>query len=219
MTIAAKLPSWLTVTGVSGSAGFADFRSIFSGAAVECFETPLHCTYAGTLPPYENLEVKIAVKVAANAPIGEDGEEGEVLVTGGGAREVSVARHLTVGESEPSFGVEGYELAFSNEDGSPDTQAGSHPFQLTSTVSLNRRLQNGQPVPAALTKGLQFKLPPGLVGNPTPLPQCTDQQFANGASGVNECPANTAIGVSTTELIIPNTFGSKPLTVPSPCST
>jgi len=56
----------------------------------------------------------------------------------------------------------------------PDTQAGSHPFQLTTTLTLNQ-VAGAHPNEAelvALAKDLNFKLPPGLIGNPTPVPQC-----------------------------------------------
>ena len=63
------------------------------------------------------------------------------------------------------FGMAGYELSPLNEDGTPATQAGSHPFQLTTTLVLEP--DRGTPNPVALPKDLSFDLPPGLVGNPT----------------------------------------------------
>jgi hypothetical protein len=45
--------------------------------------------------------------------------------------------------------------------------------------------------PLALTKDLHFKLPPGLIGNPTPFARCTLAQFNHEA-----CSEQTVVGVS-----------------------
>jgi hypothetical protein len=51
--------------------------------------------------------------------------------------------------------------------------------------------------PAALAKDVNVKLPPGQVGNPTAIPQCTDTQFfkvtAKGAAKV--CRRDSGVGV------------------------
>ena len=69
-----------------------------------------------------------------------------------------------------------------------DTRAGSHPFQLTTTLRLNETLE-GKPV--ALTKDLSFKLPPGLIGNPEPFSRCALARFFE-----QTCPAQTVVGVA-----------------------
>ena len=56
--------------------------------------------------------------------------------------------------------------------------------------------------PPALTKDLRFNLPTGLIGNPTPLPQCSTYVFTesgtNAATSKNPpCPADTVVGVAT----------------------
>ena len=101
---------------------------------------------------------------------------------------LSVIRgRLTVSESLTPFGVESFELTPENGDGSLDTQAGSHPFQLTGTVVLNAGCGDG--VCASSGGGsfaeLRFRricgsaLPPGLIGNPSPFPQCPEELFFN----------------------------------------
>jgi hypothetical protein len=49
--------------------------------------------------------------------------------------------------------------------------------------------------PVALPKDLRFKLPPGLVGNPTPIPKCPLSVFVNARTF--KCPDDTAVGVAT----------------------
>ena len=75
------------------------------------------------------------------------------------------------------------------------------------------------PEPARLPKDIVTQWPAGLVGNPTALPQCTEQQFAHEEvrNGVgfkhNECPANTAVGVVAVEV---NTVTSEVQTLDVP---
>ena len=128
------------------------------------------------------------------------------MCLGGGAPPVVWRRALALGESLPAFGTENYELTPEEEGGAADTQAGSHPFQLTSTLTFNTKaapvfnyqhnevLPEVQPI--ALTKDLRFDLPPGLVGNPTPLPKCSMAVFLN-ASPTSHCPDDTVVGVAT----------------------
>jgi hypothetical protein len=159
------------------------------------------------LPPYELIEVRIRVQVEASAKPGAN----EVEVSGGGAS--GVAAHsdpLRVGTTPAGFGFEKYGLIAESFGGGVDTQAGSHPFQLTTTVAFNNKGVNAEKNPLAvrLPKTVVDRLPAGLLGNPTPFAQCTDSQFATSphvASEVivNECPAASAIGVATVQFTDP----------------
>ena len=127
------------------------------------------------------------------------------------------------------YGIEpgGYAIALENEDGSIDTQAGSHPYQLQSTVNFNqtleevqlpgqpRRLEAGAP---GLTKDIGFSLPPGLLGNLTAAGQCSAAEFSSLATSVggvrNFCPAGSAIGVATVTILAPSPLGYATVAVP-----
>ena len=78
-----------------------------------------------------------------------------------------------------------------NENGTPDVQAGSHPWALNTAFVLGRELEDG-PFEHS-TKDLKVELPPGFVGDPNATPQCAYQEFV-----VNSCPDETAIGQETT---------------------
>jgi hypothetical protein len=63
------------------------------------------------------------------------------------------------------FGIERYGLTTTEEHGSVDTQAGSHPYELTAEAVLE---SNAHGASADDVKGLDFELPPGLVIDPDP---------------------------------------------------
>ena len=63
---------------------------------------------------------------------------------------------------------------------------------------------SGARVPPAAVKDLLFKLPPGLVGNPTPFPQCPLAKFtAIIDSDFDLCPDNTAVGIASVTIALP----------------
>jgi hypothetical protein len=217
VTIADVLPPGLTATAISGLVGIRGFRG-----PLECSLPALSCVLEGPepLPPYEQLEVSIAVKVSPGASGSEDNE---ATVTGGETPGASVRQPIVLSNAPAVFGVEKYEVKPEDEGGAPDTQAGSHPFQLTTTFALNQGLEAnhvcecGRPAPASLPKDLRFNLPPGLIGNPTVIPQCTDVEFTAFVSGaINFCPPDTAVGVAAAAVNIPSLGRGSAATVPVP---
>jgi hypothetical protein len=172
---------------------------------LECSLVSLSCTFTGQLPaggeayypqnypsglaPYESMQVRISVKLAGAKP----GVRNEASVTGGDAADASVRQALTVSSTPMPFGVSAYEMSPEEPGGGADAQAGSHPFQLTTTLMLNETLESK---PAALVKDLHFELPPGLIGNPQPFPRCTLAQFLTVDGEAVDCPAQTAVGVA-----------------------
>jgi hypothetical protein len=55
-------------------------------------------------------------------------------------------------------------------------------------------------LPVSFTKDLRFSLPPGLVGNPTPMPKCSLYVFTRESQEPsdprNQCPDDTVLGVA-----------------------
>ena len=159
---------------------------------------PVSCTFSSSLPPYDDIEVRIGVEVLPGAVTGE---RDEATVSGGGASSsVSITPAITVG-GEPAFGVEDYELGLEEEGGAPDTQAGSHPFQQTTTLTLDQGANTAKPEPVALPRDVSVRWPPGLIGNPTTIPRCSLAQFGtvlpDGQEAANACPPQSAVGVVT----------------------
>jgi len=155
-------------------------------------------------PPYTTTQITIEVEVEAGA---NEHVENTVTVAGGGSPPVSVSQPISIDATPAGIGIAQYELTPFNEDGSVDTQAGSHPFELTTTLGFNLELPvvkgEFRPSPVGFAKQLQFELPRGFVGNTLAVPRCTLQQFTatkneNGQElqGPNLCPADSAIGAA-----------------------
>jgi uncharacterized repeat protein (TIGR01451 family) len=165
----------------------------------ESIETIVHSIASTSIPPvlpYSILEMRLKVKVAGSVSAPST-VSNTVEVSGGGARTVSTTRPVSVSNEPVQFGVEDFGLTPEEEGGEVDTRAGSHPYQLTNVLTFNR--SNAETLnPPALPRDLHFKLPPGMIGNATVLPQCNDQDFAHvGQSGrTNLCKGDTAIGVA-----------------------
>ena len=158
------------------------------------------------MPAFEQVEVAIGVRLEPGA---KTGEVNTATVSGGGAAGTSRATHEIEVNGPERFGIENYTLVPENMGGSVDTQAGSHPFQVTSVVTANSTtpsgLHEGDPRTVGLAKDYVGELPAGFVGNPTPFEQCTDAQFVTqsqprneggGEQLTTECPASSAIGVA-----------------------
>lgn len=224
------LPEGLTPVSIEGIAqgqillppnGFhgAVNCSLISEHEGECrFEKGPNAGEEGLIGPSDQIEVHIKVKVKASA---SSSEENTVSVSGGGAFGTSrTSRPINVNEEATRFGVENYEFLPEEEGGAPSTQAGAHPFQLTNMLALNVGDLSGElneQEPAALTKDLSFQVPPGLIGNPTVFPQCTDAQFTTPGVGngwTNTCPPQTAIGTATITYNAPGGGGFQTSTVP-----
>jgi len=235
ITISDKLPPGLTATGIKGIAGGPGQYELGAvlgckietlSCTIESFERnpgePSHAIVPAVLPPYEQIEIVIPVTVSG----AKSGALNTATVSGGGAAATRSATHaLQVGTGQ-HFGIDDFALAPEEAGGAIDTQAGSHPFQVTSTVTLNSQSpdEHGRPRSAGLAKDVLAELPPGFIGNPTPFEQCTDAQFAasselphqgNGVlEQVNGCPASSAIGVASVTFNEPSNVGFGTVTAP-----
>jgi hypothetical protein len=226
VTITDKLPPGLVLTGAvphvcplgSPELHMCGKRSPNHGSteqpALTCNPATVSCELKEDLAPYEQIEMYLNVKVEATPPPGGEPLKlpNKVEVHGGGVPPQELTRPLTVTSEATPFGVENYEVAAENESGAVETQAGAHPFQFTTSLSLNESLYNFPergilPTTPALSKVLRVNLPAGFIGNPVGIPQCTELEFGTHPSAeVNLCPGKTAVGAAVVRV-------NEPLTV------
>jgi hypothetical protein len=226
VTIADTLPAGLEAVGIAAARpGLeADFsRPRF----IPCSLEKLSCTFKGTLAPYDELEVRIKVVVQSGE---QSGGENKATVTGGNAAMKAISRPLVFSGEPTPFGLEDFRVRYEEEGGEEDIQAGSHPFQFTTTVALNQGPDKG-PIegisnnhkpkvePVGLAKDTHTKFPVGFIGNPQPVPTCSLAQFLTTPTAgpnpeENGCPPQTAIGVTSVTVDEPDTVGFLTVTQP-----
>jgi uncharacterized repeat protein (TIGR01451 family) len=203
----------LTVQSVSLLASTVQGGEIDLGGLLCSSGSPVKCEYPGAygsllpaLPPDGTLKMIVHVKVEPNAP--------EVLlnktrVVGGGAPEASVEAHNVVSSVPAPFGPSGFDFYIAGLDGARDTQAGDHPYELTTTIGLDNALRAQGPETVNQVSSVQdvkdfvANLPLGFVGSTLAAPECTMAQLSAG-----RCPADTIIGHIKTEPIAQTSVNS-----------
>ena len=182
-TLVDRLPEGLEVAG--GPVGGVGLSGGCTGV------TEVTCPVGTGQPGGVNQELTIPVRVAADAG-GLPPQVDRVSVSGGGAVGVSNAEVPVVYSAvKEGFGFANFDVWMSNPDGSTDTQAGSHPYEITTVFAPNSEgIGSGGETPTGgEIHALDVNLPPGLVGEPGAVPECPRQQFDN-----ETCPAGSLIG-------------------------
>ncbi len=165
------------------------------------------CTHELEALPGLSQEAELELEVTVNQGAAEGSFPNEVTVAGGGApNPASASNRFTVSATPAHFGFADADAWFTNADGTTDTQAGSHPYEVTFDYDVNTAVHSR---PVEETRNIAVNLPPGLVGNPTAVPQCSRQQFDK-----KGCPASSQIGVAPTGLGVPE--GGLPTTFEFP---
>jgi hypothetical protein len=120
----------------------------------------------------------------------------------------AVSLLLAASASGAGFGVQSFEASAVNRDGSPDVQAGSHPYALITSFTMNESEEKEGVFVATggTVKDVHLALPPGFVGNPNAVPKCSSRDFLTKVATVSGtlCPDSTAVGVATIGLGNPN---------------
>jgi hypothetical protein len=227
--IADVLPAGLEALGIAGvqpkPAGTAT-ETLALSCVLESV-SKVSCESKHPLVPYDQIEVRIKVKVRPNAVVCEPGssacERNEVSVTGGEAPATSVSRPIAISEGAAPFGVEEYGLTPEEEGGALDTQAGSHSFQVTATIALDQGPDTAASLsspplvgPAVPARRISARLPVGLVADPSTVARCPEWQFllSDGEGLSSECPEQAAVGVASVTAQGPGSTGTFTVAAP-----
>jgi hypothetical protein len=206
VTITDSLPNGVTAikaiaAGESANGtGFPNFErpcSVTAGAEL------VTCTYeesptSGPILAGTTIVVTIRVAVPEGTQVLD---ANSATVSGGGAPSASTSEVTPLSGETAPFGLSFFHVEKVGDNGEADVQAGSHPFELTTSLAFNiagresPSAHNGNTewlLANAAPKDVEVALPPGLVGDPNAAPQCTQQAFLEGKN--LSCPVDTQVG-------------------------
>jgi uncharacterized repeat protein (TIGR01451 family) len=225
LTVTDVLPPGLVAIKAGGMQAFAD--SILGEAEEEAIPnfhgearwscsgtTVVTCTSNPALLPtipvgfdrFDSIQLQQAERIGIEVSVANAPGTGSnrVTVAGGGAiSPTTVENSVTISGSEPPFGFSNFDAVFTDEDGTPATQAGSHPYSATFLLGFN--VEVGGPAGGRI-RNLEVAVPPGLFGDPGATPRCSRAQLDG-----QICPPQTQIGIEQAGLGGPG--GSGPLSL------
>jgi Domain of unknown function DUF11 len=171
-----------------------------------CSVVTVSCIYGGVLAPGATITIYLYATVGP----GSSGNVTNAVRVSGGGGAPAVASFQNVVSSTPApAGLTSFALTLTGDDGLPDTQAGDHPFGVTSSFQFSTELgENGLRQGRAevnfparqQVKDVVVDLPAGLVGNVQALAsQCSERELEPSGkeleeSGTTKCPASSAVG-------------------------
>ena len=119
----------------------------------------------------------------------------------------ATAALLAPAAASAEFGLHDLSVDFSAKEGKPPLQAGSHPFEMITTLKVNTREEEVEGEELEFVDGafrdFTVKTPPGLVADPTAIPTCSTLDFLSKPEGpfeLPECANSSALGTVTITL-------------------
>jgi hypothetical protein len=189
-TLTDHLPAGLTMTTFESGQGveFGEWGCSETAASV------VTCTLGEALPAGRYsppLEIEVSAPTESPTPL-----DNTVSVTEGGATVAAVATESTpVGTTAQAFKITDFSMEAHNVDGTPASQAGGHPWEVTASLGFPwvfappnpsnnhyRQVQN--------VKRIGVELPAGMFGNLLSTTEhCTQTQL-----GFRACPPGSRVG-------------------------
>jgi hypothetical protein len=165
------------------------------------------CSGSPALPPGAVLSVELPVAVSVASP---ETVVNHVAVEGGGGSPVEASDLTSISDVPASFAFQSFANDITDAEGLADTQAGSHPYSMTTTLNFtSARDGEGRIVPAASPKDIDVDLPSGLIGNPTTVQSCTAEELLNNVDDpAHGCPPGAQVGMVVLReatFLLPNT--------------
>jgi hypothetical protein len=98
------------------------------------------------------------------------------------------------------FGIAEFSGNVAYSDGTAYTQAGGHPYEVTTRIQFNDLGVPGTKeemlLPDGNVKDVTVSVPPGLIGNAQAFPSCGEAALEATEAGTTECPPETQVGIA-----------------------
>ncbi len=196
ITLKVTLPGGVTRNAVRQLVNFVKTAWSCPGSVGD---TSFTCTLDQSIKAHwRNHDYPDALLLSVNVTGAEGVRTASAKVEGGSAVAVATTKEQTPVSAEPApFGIfaPSFLPDFFTSDGvTAEREAGAHPDLLTTpfdfnTVVLTPVLDREGKVPAGNIRNLHVDAPPGFVGNPTAVGECTQADFT-----VNRCPPSSQVG-------------------------
>ena len=189
----------------AGGGELFDYAVASGDIPIECGEP---CVYSAVIPAGDMIEVSFPVVISASAV--ERPVVNTVTVAGGGAPAASATAENTISSTPAPFAVQDFSFGVTGLGGAPDTQAGAHPYAVSTSIDFTNeiiRSVRGQSydTPQGL-KDSVVDLPLGLAGSAVAAPKCPAASLEGGLTW--DCPADTRIGDVTLHIALPGKVAS-----------
>jgi hypothetical protein len=161
----------------------------------ECTTSAQTVTCGTTEPvnPGRWLLLQVNVSVPALTPSGT--LEAKATASGGGAAKAALSGAPTpVQDVAVPFGIlAGFVAPATSEEGTPETQVGSHPFQQTVSFGFPTKNPGDGLTNDGHPRDVYIELPRGMTGNPAATPVlCTEAELTSSEG----CPEESQVGVT-----------------------
>lgn len=197
-----------TLQGVVDPRGIPVTSCEFEYATTPSIDLTLPIIHLGQSVPCEQTATQIGsgtsqVAVSANISTLEPGSLYHFRLVVGNANGTTPSAGLfpTVGAG---FGIKNFEVSFLNKDDTPDTQAGSHPYEMVTSIVFKTNAVRRENIndlryvtqPIGNAKDIITHLPPGFIGDPNATAKkCTlGELFPPGGAFTPECPTESVVG-------------------------
>jgi hypothetical protein len=199
----ATLPSGLTVVEAFASDGSFTCTA-GDGVSPVAGASSVLCVSPGgvVLAPGGNGLVQLTVTVSVD-PGAPSSVVSSFEVSGGGAATADTVDPTKVTADSLDFGFDAFDgQVTADVAGDPSTQAGGHPHAVSASFDFNTTTNSGPIIgdfwPVEPTKDVLVDLPPGFIGNPTGMPQCSAADLAHMVAFTSEplCPATSQVGTA-----------------------
>jgi len=210
VTITDRLPEHVTTTKVLAKGEAANGSGLPSyglKCAGEIGAELVTCSYEegpGRGRMLAGTTILVAISVSVPSEVVASGAGSLVntaVVSGGGAPSAATSEVTPIAQEPAPFGISSFLVDTVGENGAVDSQAGSHPFEMTTGLAFNvsslespsaENSEEAGPLAVAAVKDVELSFPPGLVGDPNAVPQCSQHAFLEGQN--LNCPVDTQVG-------------------------